>query len=221
MRLTHLHLHSHYSLLDGLSRIDEIVGRAKELNMDAIGLTDHGVMYGAIEFYKKAKKAGIKPIIGCEIYISENSMFDKRPGIDDKRYHLVLLAENMTGYKNLIKIVSAAHLDGFYYKPRADKELIRKHSEGLIASSACLAGEVSRALLANNYEKAKKIALEYKDIFGANNYFLEIQEHPNLREQNLVTPQIIKLSQETGIPLIATQDSHIQKLTMPTPTMFF
>ncbi|KKT14474.1 MAG: polymerase III alpha subunit protein [Candidatus Yanofskybacteria bacterium GW2011_GWF2_43_596] len=135
MRLTHLHLHSHYSLLDGLSRIDEIVNRAKELNMPAIGLTDHGVMYGAIEFYKKAKKAGIKPLIGCEIYIAENGMRDKRAGIDDKRYHLLLIAENNVGYKNLIKIVSAAHLDGFYYKPRVDKELLRKYSEGIIACS--------------------------------------------------------------------------------------
>jgi len=133
MRLTHLHLHSHYSLLDGLSRIDEIVNRAKELNMPAIGLTDHGTMYGIIEFYKKATKAGIKPIIGCEIYISENGMLDKRAGVDDKRYHLILIAENNIGYKNLIKIVSTAHLDGFYYKPRVDKNLLRKYSEGLIA----------------------------------------------------------------------------------------
>jgi DNA polymerase-3 subunit alpha len=211
MRFTHLHLHSHYSLLDGLSRIDEIVNRAKELNMSAIGLTDHGVMYGAIEFYKKAQKAGVKPIIGCEIYIAENSMRDKRAGIDDKRYHLVLLAENDIGYKNLIKIVSAAHLDGFYYKPRVDKELLRKYSEGLIASSACLAGEIPRALLFKNYAKAKNIALDYQQIFGINNFFLEIQQHPNIQEQNLVNPQIIKLSQETGIPLIATQDSHYTK----------
>ena len=208
MRLTHLHLHSHYSLLDGLSRIDEIVNRAKELNMPAIGLTDHGTMYGIIEFYKKATKAGIKPIIGCEIYISENGMLDKRSGVDDKRYHLILIAENNIGYKNLIKIVSAAHLDGFYYKPRVDKNLLRKYSEGLIASSACLAGEVSRAIMANNYAKAKNIALEYQQIFGPNNFFLEIQQHLNLADQNLVTPQIVKLAKETGIPLIATQDAH-------------
>src|SRR3989339_187871 len=208
MRLTHLHLHSHYSLLDGLSRIDEIVNRAKELNMPAIGLTDHGTMYGIIEFYKKATKAGIKPIIGCEIYISENGMLDKRAGVDDKRYHLILIAENNIGYKNLIKIVSTAHLDGFYYKPRVDKNLLRKYSEGLIASSACLAGEVSRAIMANNYAKAKNIALEYQQIFGPNNFFLEIQQHLNLADQNLVTPQIVKLAKETGIPLIATQDAH-------------
>src|SRR3989339_89040 len=211
MRLTHLHLHSHYSLLDGLSRIDEIVNRAKELNMPAIGLTDHGTMYGIIEFYKKATKAGIKPIIGCEIYISENGMLDKRAGVDDKRYHLILIAENNIGYKNLIKIVSAAHLDGFYYKPRVDKELLRKYSEGIIACSACLAGEVSRAIMAKNYAKAKDIALEYQQIFGVNNYFLEIQQHPHIEDQNIVTPQIIKLAKELNIPMVATQDSHYAK----------
>ena len=205
---THLHIHSHYSLLDGLARVDEIVDRAKELGMDSIALTDHGVMYGTIEFYKKAKKEGIKPIIGCEIYISENGMLDKRSGIDDKRYHLLLLAENNVGYKNLIKIVSAAHLEGFYYKPRIDKDFLKKHTEGLIALSGCLAGEIPRALYAGNYEKAKKIALHYREIFGSNNFFLEIQQHPNLQEQNIVNPQIISLSKELNIPLVATQDSH-------------
>src|SRR3989344_4456014 len=132
-KFVHLHVHSHYSLLDGLSKIDDLVNRAKEMGMESLALTDHGVLYGAIEFYKKAKKAGIKPIIGCEVYISENSMHDKRPNIDDKRYHLILLAKDNTGYKNLIKIVSAAHLEGFYYKPRIDKNFLRQHSEGLIA----------------------------------------------------------------------------------------
>lgn len=207
MKFVHLHTHTHFSLLDGLSKIDEVVGRAKELGMDALAITDHGVMYGVIEFYKKARKAGIKPILGCEMYISENGMHDKRTGIDDKRYHLVLLAKNNTGYKNLIKLVSLAHLEGYYYKPRIDKDLLRQHSDGLIALSACLAGEVSRALISKNYEKAKRIALEYKEIFG-DDYFLEIQTHPNIQDQNIVTPQIIKLSKETGIPLVATQDSH-------------
>ena len=208
MRFVHLHTHSHYSLLDGLSRIDDLVSRARESEANAIALTDHGAMYGAIEFYKKAKKAGVNPIIGCEIYISENGMLEKRTGIDDKRYHLVLLAENNQGYKNLVKIVSAAHLDGFYYKPRVDKDFLRKYSGGLIALSACLAGELSRAVGNNHYEKAKKIALEYQDIFGKENYFIELQEHPNIQDQNRVTPLLIKLARELNIPMVATQDSH-------------
>ena len=158
MKFTHLHTHSHYSLLDGLSKIDELVARTKELGMDSLAITDHGVMYGAIEFYKKAKKSGIKPIIGCEMYIAENSMRDKRAGIDDKRYHLIVLAENNTGYNNLIKLVSAAHLEGFYYKPRIDKDFLKEHSKGLIGLSACLGGEISRAVASNNYSKAKKMS---------------------------------------------------------------
>src|SRR3989338_1761030 len=208
MKFTHLHTHTHYSLLDGLSRIDELVAKAKEIGMEALALTDHGVMYGAIEFYKKAKKAGIKPIIGCEIYISENSMHQKRSNIDDKRYHLILLAKNNTGYKNLIKIVSAAHLEGFYYKPRVDKDFLRKHSDGLIALSACLGGELSKAIASKNLEKAKKVALEHEGIFGKGNYYVELQQHPNIEDQNLVTPQLIKVARETGIPMVATQDSH-------------
>lgn len=208
MRFTHLHTHSHYSLLDGLSRIDELVDKAKEMGMEALALTDHGVMYGAIEFYKKAKKAGIKPIVGCEVYMTEGSMHSKRSGIDDKRYHLIILCENNTGYKNLVKLVSAAHLEGFYYKPRIDKELLRKHSEGLIGLSACLGGELSRAVFSGNDEKAKKIALEYQDIFGKGNFFIELQQHLSIEDQNIVTPKLIKLARETGIPMVATQDSH-------------
>jgi len=208
MKFTHLHTHSHYSLLDGLSKIDDLVGRTKEMGMESLALTDHGVMYGAIEFYKKAKKAGIKPIIGCEVYISENSMYDKRPNIDDKRYHLILLAKNLIGYKNLIKIVSAAHLEGFYYKPRIDKNFLRQHSEGLIALSACLGGELSRTISSKNQEKAKKVALEYEEIFGKGNYYIEIQQHPHIEDQNLVTPKLVKLAKELGIPMVATQDSH-------------
>src|SRR3990167_4180043 len=184
-KFTHLHTHSHYSLLDGLSKIDDLVNRAKEMGMESLALTNHGVLYGAIEFYKKAKKAGIKPIIGCEVYISENSMHDKRPNIDDKRYHIILLAKDNTGYKNLIKIVSAAHLEGFYYKPRIDKNFLRKHSDGLIALSACLGGELSRAISSNSYSKAKKIALEHEEIFGKGNYYIELQQHPNIEDQNL------------------------------------
>lgn len=208
MKFVHLHTHSHYSLLDGLSKIDELINRAKELEMKALALTDHGAMYGAIEFYKKARKAGIKPIIGCEVYMAENSMHDKRNGIDDKRYHLVLLAKNNTGYKNLIKLVTAAHLEGFYYKPRIDKDLLKTHSEGLIGLSGCLGGEIARSLLVKNYDKAKKIALNYQEIFKPGNFYIEVQQHPHIEEQNTVNPRLIKLSQETGIPLVATQDSH-------------
>lgn len=208
MRFTHLHTHSHYSLLDGLSKIDGLINRVKELGMDSVALTDHGNLYGAIEFYKKAKAAGIKPIIGCELYVAKGNHFDKRPNVDDERYHLIVLAKNQTGYKNLVKLVSKAHLDGFYYKPRVDKNLLKEHSEGLIALSACLGGEVSQALLNKNPEQAEKVALEHQEIFGQGNYFLELQQHPNIIEQNLVNPMILDLARKTGIPLVGTQDSH-------------
>lgn len=214
MRFAHLHTHTHYSLLDGLSKIDELVSRVKELGMDAVAITDHGVLYGAIEFYQKCKKAGIKPIIGMEAYVAEN-MYDKRPvsltgqvGTKWGYSHLVLLAKNNTGYKNLIKLTTAAHLEGFYYRPRVDKSLLREHPQGLIALSGCLGGEISRALLSGNYEKARKVALEYQEIFGKGNFYLEVQKHPNLEEQNIVSHQIVRLSQDTGIPMVATQDSH-------------
>ncbi|MCC6405230.1 MAG: DNA polymerase III subunit alpha [Candidatus Yanofskybacteria bacterium] len=209
MRFVHLHTHSHYSLLDGLSKVDALVRRAKEHGMDAMAITDHGVLYGAIEFYKKATKAGVKPIIGCEMYITDGSRHDKRPGIDaDKRWHLILLAENETGYRNLVKLVTAAHLEGFYYKPRIDKELLRANHDGLIALSSCLGGEVSQALLSGNVEKAKQIATEYRAIMGAGNYFIELQQHTNMPEQNEMTPKLVALARELGIPLVATQDSH-------------
>lgn len=208
MRFTHLHTHTHYSLLDGLSKIDDLVARTKELGMDSVAITDHGVMYGAIEFYQKAKKAGIKPIIGCELYIADNR-FDKRPGADGKNYyHLIVLAANDVGYKNLMKLVTAGHLEGFYYKPRIDKNLLRDHAEGLIGLSACLGGEISRALNSNQNEKAERIAREYEGIFGKGNFYLELQRHPNIPEQELVTTKLIALSKATGIPLVATQDSH-------------
>ncbi len=212
MKFTHLHTHTHYSLLDGLTRIDELVARVKELGMDSVAITDHGVMYGAIEFYQKAKKAGIKPIIGCEMYVTEN-MHDKRPSggsgkSNGNYYHLVLLAENNIGYKNLIKLVTASHLEGFYYKPRIDKNLLRQHHEGIIALSACLGGEISRSLLSNQYDKARRIALEYQDIFGKGNFFLEMQQHPHLEDQNLVSKKLIELSRDIGISLVASQDSH-------------
>lgn len=208
MRFTHLHTHSHYSLLDGLSKIEGLVNRVKELDMDSVALTDHGNLYGTVEFYKKAKAAGIKPIIGCELYVAKGNHFDKRPNVDDERYHLIVLAKNQTGYKNLVKLVSKAHLDGFYYKPRVDKNLLREHSEGLIALSACLAGEISQTLLNKNIGQAEKVALEYQDIFGKENYFLEIQQHPHIEEQNFVNPLILELARKTNIPLVGTQDSH-------------
>jgi DNA polymerase III subunit alpha len=208
VKFTHLHTHTHYSLLDGLSRIDELIAKAKEMEMEALAITDHGVMYGAIEFYKKARKAKIKPIIGCELYVAENSMHDKRSNIDDKRYHLIVLAENNTGYKNLIKLVSSAHLEGFYYKPRIDKELLKKHSEGLIGLSACLGGELSRAVINGNDAKAKNIATEYEKTFGKGNFFIELQQHLNIEDQNKVTPRLVKLARELKIPMVATQDSH-------------
>ena len=208
MRFTHLHTHSHYSLLDGLSKIDDLISRVKELGMDSVALTDHGNLYGAIEFYKKAKAAGIKPIIGCEVYVAKGNHLDKRPNIDDERYHLVVLAKSQTGYKNLIKLVSKAHIDGFYYKPRVDKNLLRQHSEGLIALSACLGGEISQTLLNKGLEAAEKIAYEYREIFGPENYFLELQQHPNIEDQNIVNSLILELARKTKIPLVGTQDSH-------------
>src|SRR3989344_5645860 len=211
MKFTHLHTHSHYSLLDGLSKIDDLISRVKELGMDSIALTDHGNLYGAIECYKKAKAAGIKPIIGCELYVAKRNHLDKTTNIDDERYHLVVRAKNQTGYKNLVKLVSKAHLDGFYYKPLVDKELLKKHSEGLIALSACLGGEISQTLLNKGIEAAEKVAYEYREIFGKENYFLELQQHPNLEEQNIVNPLIIELSRKTKIPLVGTQDSHYLK----------
>jgi DNA polymerase-3 subunit alpha len=207
-KFVHLHTHSHYSLLDGLAKVDELVEAAKEYGMPAVALTDHGSMYGAIELYQKATKAGLKPIIGCEVYIVDN-MLDKRTTRGEKMYnHLTLIAENNTGYKNLVKLATKGHLEGFYYKPRIDKNLLREHSEGLICMSACLGGEVSQAILKKKYDKAKKIALEHQEIFGKNNYFIELQHHPGIEDQNFVTPQLIKLARELKMPMVATQDSH-------------
>ncbi|MCK9393632.1 MAG: DNA polymerase III subunit alpha [Candidatus Paceibacterota bacterium] len=207
-KFVHLHLHSHYSLLDGLSKIDEILDRAKELGMDSVALTDHGVMYGAIEFYQSAKAKGIKPIIGCEFYEAVNDMTDKNPQVENKRFHLILLAKNEVGYNNLVKLVTRAHLDGFYYKPRIDFELLKKHSDGIIALSACLQGRIPVLLLANKIDEAEKMALKYQGIFGKDNYYLEIQNHPSIPEQAKVNELIIALSKKTGIPLVATNDSH-------------
>ena len=204
---THLHLHTEYSLLDGACRLDNVLDRAIELGQTSIAITDHGVMYGAVDFYKKAKAKGIKPIIGCECYVASRTRFDKIHALDSERYHLVLLCKNATGYQNLIAMVSKAWTEGFYTKPRIDKELLEKHSEGLIALSACLAGEIPRALTAGNYEKAKETALWYNSVFGEGNFYLEMQNH-GISEQKQIEPLLIKLSNETGIPLVATNDTH-------------
>lgn len=204
----HLHIHSHYSLLDGLSKIDELIKKALELKMPAMALTDHGVMYGAVEFYQKAKKAGIKPIIGCEVYIAPRTMMDKTPKIDTRPYHLVLLAKDELGYKNLIKLTTEAHLKGYYYKPRIDKNLLKKHGAGLIALSACLHGEIPRLILNKKYNQAKEVCLFYQSIFGPNGFYLELQNHPELDDQKKANLGLVKLSQELNIPLIATNDSH-------------
>lgn len=208
MKFTHLHTHSHYSLLDGLAKIDDLLDRAKELGMDSLALTDHGVMYGAIEFYQKARARNIKPIIGIEAYVATNSRHGKSPGIDDKRNHLILLAKNETGYKNLIKLTTLAHLEGFYYKPRIDKEILRKHSEGIIATSACMAGEIPRTILANNIGKTERVIREFQEIFGKENFYLELEDHPNLRGQKEINENLIKLSRKTAACLIAANDIH-------------
>ena len=205
---THLHTHTEYSLLDGSGRIPEMIARAKELGMEALSITDHGVMYGVIDFYKEAKKQGIKPIIGCEVYVTPGSRFDReKSAAEDKYYHLILLCENDTGYRNLMKLCSRAFLEGFYYKPRVDYELLREYHEGLIAASACLAGEVSRNLVRGMYEEARKAALRYVEIFGKDNFFLELQDH-GLPDQKTANAGILQLHKELGIPLIATNDIH-------------
>ena len=207
MSFAHLHLHTEYSLLDGACRLDELVAAAKKKGQTALAITDHGNMFGAVDFYKAAKKEGIKPIIGCEVYVAERNLTDKVHGIDSHRYHLVLLCENETGYKNLIKMVSTSWVDGFYTKPRIDKTLLEQHHEGLIALSACLAGEIPRKLSAGDYAGAKETALWFQSVFGKDNYFLELQDH-GIPEQKKILPQIFKLSKETGIPLVATNDVH-------------
>ena len=208
MAFTHLHVHTEYSLLDGSSKIEELVHRAKELGMDSMAITDHGVMYGVIDFYRAARKEGINPIIGCEVYVANGSRFNKEAGQgEDRYYHLVLLAENNTGYANLVKIVSKGFVEGFYYKPRVDYEVLREYHEGIIALSACLAGEVQRYLARGFYEEGKKAALRYQEIFGRDNFFLEIQDH-GIPDQKTVNAAQLRLSKELGIDLVATNDIH-------------
>ena len=206
-RFVHLHVHTEYSLLDGANRIKDLIKRTKELGMDSIAITDHGVMYGVVDFYKEAVNNGIKPILGCEIYTTAGSRFDKKDGRDSDPGHMVLLAKNNVGYRNLMKIVSIGFTEGFYYKPRVDMEVLEKYSEGLIASSACLSGDIPKAILNNNYKRAKEIALKLNSIFGQDNFYLELQIN-GIEEQNIVNQQLIKLGREAGIPLIATNDAH-------------
>ena len=205
----HLHIHSEFSLLDGANRIKDLPVRAKELGMNAIALTDHGVMYGAIDFYKACKKEGIKPIIGCEVYVALRSRFEKEAGIDNKYYHLILLAKNNQGYKNLSKLVSLGFVDGYYYKPRIDKEILEKYHEGLICLSACLAGEINQKLLYGTQEEAEESALWYKNLFGED-YYIEIQNN-GIREQVLANQKLIQLARKLDIPLVATNDAHYLK----------
>ena len=212
MKFAHLHTHSHYSLLDGLAKINDLVSRVKELGMNSVALTDHGNLYGAIEFYKEATKAGIKPILGVEIYVAPKSRFEKEGGKNgDKYFHLTLLAENNIGWLNLIQLVTKANLEGFYYKPRVDKELLKEFNKGIIALSGCLGGEISQLVLNEKFEDAEMIARQYQEIFGKENFFLEIGSHQNIPEAKKAIEGILKLHEKTNIPLVATQDIHYLK----------
>ena len=203
----HLHVHSEYSLLDGACRIKGLVQRARELGQTAVAITDHGVMYGVVDFYKECKKQGVRPIIGCEVYVAPRTRFDKVYRLDSSPYHLILLCENEIGYRNLIYMVSRGFTEGFYNKPRIDRALLEQHHEGLICLSACLAGEIPRALENGNYEEARKAALWYRDLFGPENYFIELQNH-GIEEQQRILPELIRLAQEIGVGLVATNDAH-------------
>ena len=212
MKFVHLHVHTHYSLLDGLTKIDELIAAAKEDGAPAVAITDHGVMYGVIEFYQKCLRADIKPIIGVEAYLAPKSRFDKITVNDGKRnYHLLLLAKNNIGYKNLIKLTSLAHLEGFYYKPRIDWEILKKYHEGLIASTACLGGEIPILIRAGKTDKARERILEYSELFGPDNFYLEIMHHPDLPGQPEVNAKLIEFSRELNLPLLATNDVHYLK----------
>ena len=206
-KFTHLHLHTKYSLLDGSGKIDEMIGQCKELGMDSIAITDHGVMYGVVDFYEEAKKQGVKPIIGCEVYVAGRSRFDKEAGIDNMYYHLILLAENQQGYENLMRMVSDGFIEGFYYKPRVDMKLLEEYHEGIIALSACLGGNIPSEIMKGNLEGAKEVASQYNEIFGQGNFYLELQDH-GYEEQARVNQALIAMSREMNIPLVATNDVH-------------
>lgn len=209
LKYTHLHVHSHYSLLDGLGKIDDLLDRAKELGMKSIALTDHGVMYGAVELFIKAKEKGMNVIIGCEMYITPNDLHSKNPVAEDrKRHHLILLVKDEEGYHNLMKLVSIAHLDGFYYKPRIDRKVLRKYGKGLVGLSACTEGEIPSQIIMGNYDKAKELALEYKDIFDEGSFFLEVQDHKKYPNQAIANEGIFKLAKELDLPVVATCDVH-------------
>jgi DNA polymerase-3 subunit alpha len=210
-KFTHLHTHSHYSLLDGLPKIDQMLDHIKELGMDSLAITDHGNIYGAVEFFKKAKEKGIKPIIGIEMYQAFEKYTQKRPNIDDKRYHIILLVKNERGYKNLVKLITRSYLEGFYYKPRIDEELLKEYSDGLIALSGCLQGKISQLILANKISQAREQALKYQEIFGKGNFYLELQHHPNIPSQAKVNSALIDIAEKTDLPLVATCDSHYLK----------
>ncbi|MBI4532246.1 MAG: PHP domain-containing protein, partial [Candidatus Latescibacteria bacterium] len=206
----HLHNHTMYSLLDGANRIEDLAGKAAEWGMPAMAMTDHGNLFGAVEFYKEMRNVGVKPILGCEVYTAIESRHSRKAarGINSGSNHLLLLAENTTGYRNLIKLVSKGYLEGFYYNPRIDKELLRQYAEGLICMSACLNGEISHLILMGHPEKAREVAIEYLDIFGENNVFLEIQRHPGIDDEVTMNKGIIALAKDLGIPLVATNDAH-------------
>ncbi len=206
MAFTHLHLHTEYSLLDGACRLSRLAKAAKEKGMTALAITDHGVMYGAVDFYKECKKQGIKPIIGCEVYVAPQSRFDKTTSYG-KYYHMVLLCKNHTGYQNLIKLVSKGFTEGFYTKPRIDDELLAEYHEGLVCLSACLAGEIPQKLLDGDYAGAKSKAEFYRDIFGSENFFIELQDH-GIEEQKRIIPSLIKIAREIGVDIVATNDCH-------------
>ena len=209
MSFVHLHNHTHYSLLDGLTKIDDLIAKAKSQNCPALAITDHGNMYGVIEFYQKCLKAGIKPIIGVEAYLAPGSRFDKGTRDDARNYyHLLLLAKNNTGYQNLIKLVSKSHLEGFYYKPRIDWEFLEEFHEGLIASTACLGGEIPVLIQSGRLDLARQRILDYNQLFGEGNFYLEVMDHPELENQDMVNQQLIKFSQELNVPLVATNDIH-------------
>ena len=208
MAFAHLHTHTEYSLLDGSNKIKNYVSRVKELGMDSAAITDHGVMYGVVDFYKECRNQGIRPIIGCEVYVAPNSRFDRELSHgEDRYYHLILLAENNKGYENLMKIVSIGFTDGYYYRPRVDFETLMTYHEGLICLSACLAGEVQRYIVRGLYEEAKAVALKYENCFGKGNYFLELQDH-GLADQKTVNQALLRMSEETGIELVCTNDIH-------------